>query len=39
MRKLLQDIAEGELDYEQDSRFMNEEICDADFSLKIFILI
>lgn len=36
MRKLLQDIAEGELDYEQDSRFMNEEICDADFSLKDF---
>lgn len=36
MRKLLQDISEGELDYEQESRFMNEEICDADFSLKDF---
>ncbi len=37
MKKLLQDIAEGILDYDKHgSMFMNEKICDADISLKDF---
>ncbi|PZP12299.1 MAG: hypothetical protein DI602_09735 [Aliarcobacter butzleri] len=35
MQRLLKDIQDGHLDYDSfGSRFMNEEICDADYSLK-----
>lgn len=36
MRKLLKDIAEGELDDHYGQKFMDENLCDADFSLKSY---
>lgn len=38
MKKLLKDISEGHLDYDDYGicRFMNEDICNADYSLKSF---
>ena len=34
MKKLLRDISNGKLDFENNSKFMDKEICDADYSLK-----
>lgn len=36
MKKLLKDIANGELDYSSGQKFMDENLCNADFSLKSY---